>query len=88
MPLTDQQKKTLFYIINHIDNKGFPPTIPEIQEKLGFRNPGYVHKILLYLEKKGYIIRKKGEHRSIRLTELSEDFSYPQQLPLIEDKML
>lgn len=88
LPLTEQQEKTLLYIIRYIDDKGYPPTITEIQQILGFNNPGYVHKILLYLEKKGYIIRKKGEHRSIRLTELGEEISYPQQLSFIESTLV
>ena len=81
LPLTDQQEKTLSFLISYMAEKGFPPTITEIQKSLGFKNPGYVHKILLYLEKKGYIIRKKGEHRGVRLTELGENISYSKQQP-------
>ncbi len=83
LPLTEQQEKTLHYIIQSIDEDGFPPTITQIQTTLGFKNPGYVHKILIYLQKKGYIIRIKGMHRGIRLTDLCEDIPDPRQLSLI-----
>ena len=71
LPLTDQQQHTLQFITGFFSENSYPPNIPEIQEALGFNNPGHVYKILCYLEKKGYIRRKKGEHRSIRLTELA-----------------
>ncbi len=84
LPLTVQQKNTLKYIIDSINRNGYPPTIPEIQKELNYNNPGYVFKILYYLEKKGYIIRLKREHRGIRLTELSEVISGSEQLPLFK----
>ncbi len=83
IPLSDNQKKTLQFIVDYIDRRGYPPTIPEIQEGLGYRNPGYVYKILIYLEKKGYISRRKGEHRGIRLTELSESMTSSYQLSFL-----
>lgn len=84
LPLTEQQEKTLHYIIQSIDEDGFPPTITQIQKTLGFKNPGYVHKILIYLQKKGYIIRTKGIHRSIRLTDLCDNIHRSNHLSLIE----
>jgi SOS-response transcriptional repressor LexA len=65
--------------------KGYPPTIGEIQENLGYRNPGYVHKVLSSLERKGYITRKKGEHRGIRLSELSENMLANRQMSFLKN---
>ena len=72
LPLTKHQKSTLDHILDIINEKSYPPTISEIQNELGFRNPGYVHKILCYLAKKGYIVKLKKTPRGIRLTRLSE----------------
>ena len=84
LPLTKQQENTLYFILNFIDENGYPPTIIEIKDKLGFNNPGYVHKLLHYLEKKGYIVREKGRHRGIRLTEISETMPTSEQLDLFK----
>jgi repressor LexA len=73
LPLTQHQQDTLYFIVQYIGRKGYPPTIKEICLKIGFKNPGYAHKILLYLTKKGYLTKRKGEHRGVRLTELSEN---------------
>ncbi len=81
--MTEGQEKTLRFLSGYMAEKSFPPTITEIQKALGFKNPGYVHKILSYLEKKGYIVRKKGEHRGVRLTELGERVSHARRQPYL-----
>jgi SOS-response transcriptional repressor LexA len=53
-----------------INTKGFPPTLSEIGRHMGFGNLGSVFCILRSLEKKGYIVKPKGKHRGIELTEL------------------
>ncbi|HCJ66306.1 MAG TPA: transcriptional regulator [Elusimicrobia bacterium] len=83
-PLTDYQTKTLQFIIDHIDEYRFPPTINEIQSKIGIKNPGLVHKVLLALEKKKYIVKNKGMHRGIFLTEISQKM--PNSKHLIKKK--
>jgi SOS-response transcriptional repressor LexA len=82
LPLTENQNKTLLFIIHFMEKRGYPPTIAEVQKELGFSNPGIVFKILTSLGRKGYITRHKGEHRSIRLTKLSEELPARNQLPL------
>jgi len=72
LPLTDIQKKVLDLIFLYIEEKHYPPTIPEIQKELKINNPGNVFKILNALEKKHYIVREKNVQRSIRLTPISE----------------
>ncbi|WP_052600758.1 hypothetical protein [Bacteriovorax sp. Seq25_V] len=68
-PLSERQQETLRIIHDHICEKNYPPTIPEIQEYLKISNPGAVHKCFIALEKKGYIIRHKGMHRGLDLTQ-------------------
>lgn len=82
LPLTAKQEKTLKFITEFINKHNFPPTIKEIQNSLEIKNPGQVFKLLYYLEKKGYIKRNKGEHRNIRLTELSERMENENQFSL------
>lgn len=70
LPLTEHQKSTLLFIREHIEKNSYPPTIIEIQSALSFNNPGYVYKLLFYLEKKGYVTKIKHEPRGIRITEI------------------
>jgi SOS-response transcriptional repressor LexA len=70
LPLSDRQKSVLRVVVASLDVKHYPPTIQEIQEGAGLGNPGLVFKVLTALEDKGYIIRTKGKHRSVRITEL------------------
>jgi repressor LexA len=68
LPLSDRQKQVLCEVLHFIRSHNYPPTIPEIQNSLQIKNPGAVHKNLSALERKGYIIRKKGQHRGLDLT--------------------
>ena len=73
-PLTDRQKLVLGEVHNFIKSHNYPPTIPEIQNSLLIRNPGAVCKCFKALEKKGYIVRKKGQHRGLDLTPEAKEF--------------
>lgn len=71
LPLTKLQKQTLDYVIAYFRKYKYPPVTSEIQRAVKIRNSGMVHKVLRALERKNYIVKKKGEHRSIRLKKLN-----------------
>jgi len=73
LPLTDRQNEVFHEVRNFICTKNYPPTITEIQSSLKINNPGAVCKCFKALEKKGYIIRKKGQHRGLDLTEEAKE---------------
>lgn len=73
LPLTDRQREVLHEVCNFIGAHNYPPTIPEIQNSLKINNPGAVCKCFKALEKKGYIVRKKGQHRGLDLTEEAKE---------------
>ena len=53
--LTEKQRM-IFNFINHcIRERGFPPTVSEIQAEFSFRSPTGVFKHLRAIERKGYI---------------------------------
>jgi len=65
--LTQRQKEILEFIISHIEQYGYPPSIPEIQEKFSFKSPNAVSDHLEALEKKGYIARRPHRSRGIEV---------------------
>ncbi|WP_412463326.1 LexA family protein [Halobacteriovorax sp. RT-2-6] len=74
LPLSERQEETLQVIRTFIREKNYPPTIPEVQECLSISNPGAVHKCFQALEKKGYILRTKGMHRGLDLTQEAKEY--------------
>lgn len=68
--LTQKQEGVLECIYRFISENGYPPSIRNIAEMLGFSSPKGASDHLDVLEKKGYI-QKNSYARSIRLTEKS-----------------
>lgn len=65
--LTTRQREILDYLIGHLGDKGYPPTIREIREAFGLSSNRGVVDHLKALEKKGYIRRTKGSSRAIEI---------------------
>ncbi len=67
--LTDRQRLVLEYICNSIDDRGYPPTLREIGNKLGIRSTNGVNDHLRALERKGYLTREDMKSRTLRPTQ-------------------
>ncbi len=65
--LTNSQERILFYIRDEIFTKGYPPTVREICEAVGFSSTSTVHEHLKNLENKGYIRRDPTKPRAIEV---------------------
>ena len=65
--LTQRQKEILEFIISHIEQYGYPPSIPEIQKNFSFKSPNAVSDHLEALERKGYIARRPHKSRGIEV---------------------
>ncbi|MCP4540145.1 MAG: hypothetical protein GY832_23655 [Chloroflexi bacterium] len=64
--LTHRQTEVLDFIVNHIHDMGYPPTIREIGTHIQIRSTNGVSDHLLALEKKGFIARREwGRSRDI-----------------------
>jgi repressor LexA len=71
--LTDRQRMVLEYICGSIDERGYPPTLREIGNKLGIRSTNGVNDHLRALERKGYLTREDMKSRTLRPTDATLD---------------
>lgn len=67
--LTPRQNEVYEYIRSCIQGRSAPPSMVEIGDHFGIRSTNGVNDLLLALERKGYIIRRKGRARGITLPE-------------------
>jgi repressor LexA len=72
--ISARQKRILEYINQHLEEKGYPPTVREIGEAVGLRSSSTVHGHLKSLEGQGHILRDAALTRAIRMPE-AESFT-------------
>jgi repressor LexA len=65
--LTTIQEKVLDFLMDHLREKGFPPTLREIATHFGLKGPKGPQKTLAILERKGYLRRTPGGSRDIEI---------------------
>ncbi len=65
-PLNEKQQKVLNFVKERLQD-GIPPSVREICEATGIRSTSTVHAYLKLLESEGYIDRRSGLNRAIRL---------------------
>ncbi|MBC8571363.1 transcriptional repressor LexA [Zongyangia hominis] len=75
----DFEQEILRYLKEH-SGDDIPPTVREIAAGVGIRSTSTVHKYLGILEDKGYITKKDGLNRTIKLTDRSGD---QRRIPII-----
>ena len=66
--LTDRQRAVFEYIIESIQDRGYPPTLREIGNHLGIKSTNGVNDHLRALERKGYLTREDMKSRTLRPT--------------------
>lgn len=64
-PLTKRQLAILTCIVEHVEARGYPPTIREIGEHVGLTSTSSVHWQLGVLEGAGYLARAPHSPRAI-----------------------
>lgn len=70
--ITEPQIRTLKEIRQLIDQRGFPPSIRELADKLGIA-PSSAHDQVNQLVRKGYLRRESGMARGIVIVREPED---------------
>jgi repressor LexA len=69
MYLTKRQREIYEYLKEHINSRGYAPSIVEIGKHFQLSSPGTVHKHLSHLEKKGMIKKQSNSSRAIEVLE-------------------
>src|SRR5437762_3306600 len=65
--LSDRQKNILKYIEAYVDERGYPPSIREIGDRVGISSTSVVDYNLKVLERDGYIRRDREVSRGLEL---------------------
>ncbi|WP_027717792.1 transcriptional repressor LexA [Desulfovirgula thermocuniculi] len=73
MELTRREAQILEYIKEHLNEKGYPPTVREIGRAVGLSSTSTVHSYLRRLEQKGYLRRDPTLPRALVVAEGAEE---------------
>jgi repressor LexA len=65
--LSERQKNILKYIENYVDERGYPPSIREIGDRVGISSTSVVDYNLKVLERDGYLRRDREVSRGLEL---------------------
>ncbi|MGM0470733.1 MAG: transcriptional repressor LexA [Bacillota bacterium] len=65
--LSDRQQQILNFIMQEINQKGYPPSVREIANAVGLSSPSTVHSHLKTLENKKYIRKDPTKPRAIEV---------------------
>ena len=89
--LTERERRMLDFMKQTAAEKGYPPTVREICEKLGVKSTSTVHKDLASLEKKGFIRKDPAKPRAIEIVGLNDGSAQaasaePASAPVIEER--
>ncbi len=71
--LTSEQSRVYTFIIRYRQQTGFPPTVREIAQGLGYKSPNNVRQHLRLIEQKGFIRLLAGKARGIEITSFEEN---------------
>jgi len=67
MELTNAQRKVLEFIEDHIQKRGYPPTVREVAERFGYRSPMAAKLHIDALVKKGALKKTPARSRGLEL---------------------
>lgn len=65
--LSARQRAILDFIVQTVEERGYPPAVREIGEAVGLSSPSTVHTHLVTLEEKGYLRRDPTKPRAVEV---------------------
>jgi len=82
--LTPEQERVFSHVVKVRSDRGFPPTVREIAEALGYKSINNVRQHLRLIERKGYIKVLPGKARGIEIVAAVEkEYDESVGIPLI-----
>jgi repressor LexA len=79
--LTARQQEIWNYLVEYVDQHGYPPTVREIGEEVGLASPSTVHAHLANLERAGLLRRDPTKPRALELIGREKREPAPQAEP-------
>lgn len=79
--LTEKQQQIYEYILDFVEEQGYPPSVREIGDHLGLKSPSTVHFHLKGLRAAGLISQAEGKTRAITVT--SEGINRRGKIPVL-----
>jgi len=80
--LTTRQRQILDYILQMVNDRGYPPSVREIGDAVGLSSPSTVHSHLSALTKAGYLKRDPSKPRAIEVIDDGHDESALHRAPV------
>lgn len=71
--ILERDIETLGFIIDHIQENGYPPSVREIAEAIGVSSPSTGHQVVSRLVRRGWITMGARRSRTIRVTQEGMD---------------
>lgn len=81
--LTARQKQIYDFLVSHLQENGFPPTVREICSQFGIKSTKGVTDHLAALERKGYIRKRREASRGIEIVNMKPLFDSAVELPIL-----
>ncbi len=83
--VTERQQQIFDFVAEYVDQRGYPPTVREIGEKVGLASPSTVHAHLANLERAGLLRRDPTKPRALEIVGRAAEASAPgvHRLPLV-----
>jgi len=84
--LTGRQQEIWDFLVDYVDQHGYPPTVREIGDAVGLASPSTVHAHLANLERAGLLKRDPTKPRALELVGRERRESSPatlEKLPLV-----
>ncbi len=81
--LTEKEREMYEYIVKVMEEKGYAPSVRDIQNALGIKSTATVHAYLNRLEDKGYIQKEQGKSRTLRVGAEPQPTSGMMRVPIV-----
>ncbi len=81
--LTKKQDNFFNFLKGYFQERGYPPTVREIVDGMGFSSTHIARKYLEILERKGYVKRQFNSPRAIEIVDVSARSSEARSIPIV-----
>lgn len=85
--LTSRQEEILRFVLQELEEKGFPPSVREIGKAVGLSSSSTVHSHLRNLEKKGLIRRHPAKPRTIEILTNKDKRKHANHIPILANPL-